>query len=271
MVVLFLTFKLYPYFYAAWLSVTTREQGEAVFNGLDNYRRLLSDPLFYKALTNTAVILVIQIPIMLTIAVLAATAFRSAMLKWPKFFRLSFFIPVVMGLVAYGILFRGLFNTEFGVVNYLIKEIGFDAVPWLSSSVGAKAAIIIALTWHYTGYNAIIYLAQMQSIPDELYEAAATDGASPFQKFWHVTLPGIRPAILLTVILSTIGGLQLFDEPYVLTDGGPNNATLTIGLYLYENAFGYLDFGYASAMGYVLALLIAFISFIQIKVLGGKQ
>lgn len=271
MIVLFIGFKLYPYISAFWLSLTKNVGGEVEFAGLANYVRLLQDPLFYTALRNTGVILVVQVPIMLVLAIVLAVAFNSVLLKVRGFWRTAYFVPIVMGLVAYGILFRALFNTNEGFVNYLIGFIGLDPIPWLGDPMWAKISIVIAMTWHYTGQNAIIYLAQMQSIGGELYEAAHVDGAGAFQRFWHVTLPGLRPAVVLTVILSTIGTLQLFDEPYVLTNGGPDNATLTVGMYLYQNGFKYFDFGYASAIGYALTIIIGVISLIQLRLFKEKS
>lgn len=271
MILLFVGFKLYPYISAFWLSLTTNVGGDVQFAGLANYTRLLQDPLFYTALGNTGIILLVQVPLMLVLAILLAVAFNSAILKWRAFWRTSYFVPIVMGLVAYGILFRALLNTNEGFVNYLLGFIGLGPVPWLGDPMWAKVSIVIAMTWHYTGQNAIIYLAQMQSIGGELYEAAHVDGASAFQRFWHVTLPGLRPAIVLTVILSTIGTLQLFDEPYVLTNGGPDNATLTVGMYLYQNGFKYFDFGYASAIGYALTIIIGVISLIQLRLFKEKS
>lgn len=232
---------------------------------------MLADPIFYKALSNTLIILVTQVPLMLGLALLLAVAFNSALLKFRAFWRTAYFVPIVMGLVAYGILFSTLLNSHHGLVNFLFEAIGLPRVPWLADPVWAKVSIIIALTWHYTGNSAVIYLAQLQSIPGELYEAAEIDGATAWQRFWHITLPGLRPAITLTVVLSTIGTLQLFDEPYVLTNGGPNNATLTIGMYLYQNGFKYFDFGYASAIGYVLTGIIGVIALIQFRFLREKQ
>lgn len=271
MILLFVGFKLYPYISAFWLSLTKNVGGEVEFAGLANYTRLLQDPLFYTALRNTGVILLVQVPIMLVLAIVLAVAFNSVLLKIRGFWRTAYFVPIVMGLVAYGILFRALFNTNEGFVNYLIGFIGLDPIPWLGDPLWAKISIVIAMTWHYTGQNAIIYLAQMQSIGGELYEAAHVDGASAFQRFWHVTVPGLRPAIVLTVILSTIGTLQLFDEPYVLTNGGPDNATLTVGMYLYQNGFKYFDFGYASAIGYALTIIIGVISLIQLRLFKEKS
>ena len=231
----------------------------------------MTDPLFLVALGNTIQILVVQVPIMLVLAILLAVAFNSRLLKARAFFRVAYFVPIVMGLVAYGILFSALLNFDNGFINYVLTSIGLPRIPWLADPFWAKMAIVLALTWHYIGNNAVIYLAQLQSIPQELYEAAAVDGATRRQQFWHITLPGLRPAIVLTVVLSTIGTLQLFDEPYVLTNGGPNNATLTIGMYLYQNAFQYFDFGYASAIGYALTLIVAVISVLQMAILRGRK
>ena len=208
MVLLYGVFKICPYLYSAWLSFTTNQSGKQLFAGFDNYTRLFKDQLFWKALGNTAIILVIQVPLMLFLAILLAVAFNSAFLKLRSVFRMGYFLPIVMGLVAYGILFKNMLDANSGVVNYLLELIHLKPVPWLTDSTWAKISIIMAMTWHYTGQNAIIYLAQLQSIPTELYEAASVDGANGWWKFRSVTLPGLRPAILLTTVLSTIGTLQ---------------------------------------------------------------
>jgi lactose/L-arabinose transport system permease protein len=270
-ILLFAVFTCYPYVSALWLSLTTNQNGTTAFAGFANYVRLLQDPLFYTALRNTAVILIVQVPIMLALAVLLSVAFNSLLLKARALWRTLYFVPIVMGLVAYGILFRALFSAQDGFVNQLLGIIGIGPIPWLADPFWAKIAIVIAMTWHYTGQSAIIYLAQLQSIPTELYEAASVDGAGAVHRFWHVTLPGLRPALLLTVILSTIGTLQLFDEPYVLTNGGPDNATLTVGMYLYQNGFQYFDFGYASAIGYALTIIIGVISLVQLRLFREKS
>lgn len=270
-ILLFAVFTCYPYVYALWLSLTRSQGGQTLFAGLDNYVRLAQDPLFYTALWNTFVILIVQVPIMLALAVLLAVAFNSVLLKFRALWRTLYFVPIVMGLVAYGILFRALFSSEDGFVNQILGAVGIGPIPWLSDPFWAKITIVIAMTWHYTGQSAIIYLAQLQSIPTELYEAASVDGAGARQRFWHVTLPGLRPALVLTVILSTIGTLQLFDEPYVLTNGGPVNATLTVGMYLYQNGFKYFDFGYASAIGYALTIIIGLISLLQLRLFREKR
>ncbi|MFJ8045057.1 carbohydrate ABC transporter permease [Kitasatospora sp. NPDC096147] len=264
---LFAAFKLYPIAASFRLSLYRSTGGTETFAGLDNYSRLLDDPLFWTSLSNSAVILAIQVPLMLTLATGLAVALNSSLLRARSVFRLGFFLPMITGLVAYGIIFSVLLNQQYGLVNWLI---GTD-VPWLTDPLWAKISLGLALTWHYTGYNAVILLARLQSVPAELYDAAAVDGAGAWKAFRHVTLPGIKPALLLTTVLSTIGTLQIFDEPYVLTGGGPDNATLTIGMYLYQNAFKYFDFGYASAIAYALALIIGALGLVQFKLLGDKS
>nr|WSX48698.1 sugar ABC transporter permease [Streptomyces sp. NBC_00974] len=267
---LFSAFKIYPIGRSFVISLHKTVGGTEQFVGADNYTRLMGDPLFWTALKNTAVILVVQVPVMLALATGLAVALNSRMLRARAVFRLGFFLPMVTGLVAYGVIFSVLLNKDFGLVNWLMELVGLDPVPWLTDPLWAKVSLGVALTWHYTGYNAVILLARLQSVPAELYDAAAVDGAGAWTSFRHVTLPGLRPALLLTTVLSTIGTLQIFDEPYVLTGGGPDNATLTIGVYLYQNAFKYFDFGYASAIAYALAVLIGILGFIQFRLLGEK-
>ncbi|MGW7417830.1 carbohydrate ABC transporter permease [Streptomyces sp. NPDC054863] len=268
---LFAAFKLYPIGWSFVLSLFKSVDGADAYVGFDNYRRLLGDPLFWTALQNTGIILLIQVPVMLALATGLAVALDSALLRARAVFRLGFFLPMITGLVAYGVMFSVLLNQQYGLVNWLLSHLGIGGVPWLTDPLWAQISLGSVLTWHYTGYNAVILLARLQTIPRELYDAAAVDGAGPWKSFRHVTLPGLRPAILLTTVLSTIGTLQIFDEPYVLTRGGPDNATLTIGVYLYQNAFTYFDFGYASAIAYLLAVLIGVLGLIQFRVLGDKS
>ncbi|WP_037708944.1 carbohydrate ABC transporter permease [Streptomyces griseus] len=268
---LFAAFKLYPIGWSFLLSLHRTTGGTETFVGLDNYARLVEDPLLWTALRNTLVILAVQVPLMLALATGLAVALNSGLLKGRPLFRLGFFLPMVTGLVAYGIVFSVLLNKDYGLVNWLLGLAGADPVPWLTDGTWARISLGLALTWHYTGYNAVILLARLQTVPRELYDAAAVDGAGALTAFRHVTLPGLRPALLLTTVLSTIGTLQLFDEPTVLTGGGPDNATLTLGMYLYRNAFTYFDFGYASAVAYALTLLIGLLGLLQFRLLGDKQ
>ncbi|MEU4106687.1 sugar ABC transporter permease [Streptomyces tanashiensis] len=269
-VLLFAVFKLYPIGWSFLLSLHRTVGGTETFVGADNYVRLADDPLFWTALRNTGVILAVQVPLMLALATALAVALDSILLRGRPVFRLGFFLPMVTGLVAYGIVFSVLLNKDYGLVNWLLGLLGADPVPWLTDPLWARISLGLALTWHYTGYNAVILLARLQTVPRELYDAAAVDGAGALGAFRHVTLPGLRPALLLTTVLSTIGTLQLFDEPFVLTGGGPDNATLTIGVYLYQNAFKYFDFGYASAVAYALTVLVGLLGLIQFRLLGEK-
>ncbi|WP_371655986.1 MULTISPECIES: carbohydrate ABC transporter permease [unclassified Streptomyces] len=267
---LFAAFKLYPIGWSFVMSLHRTVAGVDTYVGADNYTRMLDDPLMWTALRNTGVILAVQVPLMLALATALAVALNSTVLHGRSLFRLGFFLPMVTGLVAYGIVFSVLLNKDYGLVNWFLGQLGVDPVPWLTDGLWARISLGLALTWHYTGYNAVLLLARLQTVPQELYDAAAVDGAGAFAAFRHVTLPGLRPALLLTTVLSTIGTLQLFDEPYVLTGGGPDNATLTIGVYLYRNAFTYFDFGYASALAYALTVLIGLLGLLQFRLLGEK-
>ncbi|MFJ7278440.1 carbohydrate ABC transporter permease [Kitasatospora sp. NPDC098663] len=264
-------FKAYPVVESLLLSFTTGSGAATRDAGLANYRRLLDDPLFWTALSNTGEILVIQVPLMLGLALLMAVGINSALVRWRTVWRLGVFMPSVTGLVATGVIFAYLLKTDDGAVNWVLNAVGLPSVDWLGQPVWARMAVVVVLTWHYTGYNAVIYLAGLQSIPRELYEAAMVDGAGPIRRFTSVTVPALRPVLLFTVVLSTIGTLQLFDEPYVLTGGGPDNATLTVSMYLYQNGFRYYDFGYASAVAYALTLLVTVLGAVQMRLMGERD
>lgn len=270
-VAFFLVFTVYPVISSLLLSFQTREGSEYVFSGLENYIRLFQDGLFYKALGNTFLILIIQVPIQLFLAVIIAVALNSQFVKMKSFFRVAFFMPAITALVASSIIFMIMLDENYGLVNYLLSLVGVEPIAWLSDPFWAKVALMVAITWRWTGYNMVIFLAGLQNIPGSLYEAAEIDGASKLKQFFYITLPQLKPIFVFTFVLSTIGTLQLFDEPYILTDGGPNNATLTITLYLYENGFQYFDFGYASAIAYVLVLIIGVLSWAQMKWAGDDE
>ncbi|MEV7184389.1 sugar ABC transporter permease [Kitasatospora sp. NPDC093102] len=264
-------FKAYPIIDSLLLSFTTGS-GSATHNaGIANYQRLLDDPLFWTALRNTGEILVVQVPLMLGLALLMAVGINSVLVRWRTVWRLGVFMPSVTGLVATGVMFAYLLKGDDGAVNWLLNAVGLPSVDWLGQPVWARMAVVLVLTWHYTGYNAVIYLAGLQSIPRELYEAAMVDGAGPIRRFTSITVPALRPVLLFTVVLSTIGTLQLFDEPYVLTGGGPDNATLTVSMYLYQNGFRYFDFGYASAIAYALTLLVSVLGAVQMRLMGERE
>ncbi|ROQ78115.1 sugar ABC transporter permease [Streptomyces sp. NBC_01260] len=267
----FAIFKAYPIVASLWISLTTGNGAGRHFTGLDNYQRLLHDPLFWTALKNTALILVVQVPLMLGLALLVALGLNSTKVWLRPLWRLGVFIPSLTGLVAAGVMFSVILNRDAGLLNWVLSLFGIDRVNWLGSPFWARVGVVLVITWHYTGYNAVIYLAGLQGIPQELYEAAKVDGAGPIRRFVSITVPQLRPILLLTVVLSTIGTLQLFDEPYVLTGGGPDNSTLTVTMYLYNNGFKYFDFGYASALAYALALIVAVLGLLQVRLMGERK
>ncbi|MBS2968218.1 sugar ABC transporter permease [Metabacillus sp. KIGAM252] len=270
-VILFCLFTVYPVISSFIMSFQKSDGAGMAFVGLENYVRLFRDPLFLTALKNTFFILIIQVPIQLFLALILAAALNSKLVKMKAFFRISYFMPAITALVAYSIVFMIMLDENYGIINYFLSLLGMEKVGWLTSTTWSKVALMIAITWRWTGYNMVIYLAGLQNVSESLYEAASIDGAGRIRQFFYITIPQLRPIILFTFVLSTIGTLQLFDEPFILTEGGPNNSTLTISLYLYQNGFKYFDFGYASAIAYVLVIMIAILSWIQMKVAGDQD
>lgn len=267
-VVLLVIFTLYPVISSFILSFQGMSGVDKYFVGFDNYIRLFKDPIFYKSLVNTFQILIVQVPIMLSLAILIAVGLNSSLIKFHGFFRVAYFLPAITALVAASIIFMVILDSNYGVANYLLSLVGIDPIDWLNDPFWAKVSIIVVMTWRWTGYNMVIFLAGLQTIPKDLYEAASIDGAGKVKQFFFITIPQLKPVFIFTVVMSTIGTLQLFDEAYILTTGGPNNATMTITLYLYETGFKYFEFGYASALAYVLVVIIAIISWVQLKVVG---
>jgi lactose/L-arabinose transport system permease protein len=260
----FLAFWIWPIINSFYLSFLNTRTANWTFNPQMTWGRLLVDPAFANALKNTLFILVIQVPIMIALATVLAVLLSSPALKARGLFRFAFFAPVVVGEVAYAAVFRLMFN-EFGFVNKLLATVDISRIPWFSDPDAAMAVIIIALTWRWAGYNAIIILAGLQSIPDDIYEAATVDGVSKLRQFFFITLPLLKPVILLCVVLSVIGTMQLFAEPFLITNrGGPGQATETLGLFLYRMGFTTFNFGYASAIAYTIAALAIAISLLNL-------
>lgn len=264
--VIFTIFMVYPVIHSFILSFFEFKGGDYNFVGFDNYITLFKDPIFIASLKNTIVYLIFQVPLMILLSLSLAYILNQSFLRFKGAFRVSVFLPAVTSLVAYSLIFKLLLNTDNGIINYIITKIGFKPIDWLNGPISAKVSLIIAVTWRWTGYNMVIFLAGLQRIPEEVYEAADIDGASRWQKFTKITMPLMRPIMLFTAITSTIGTLQLFDESYILTNGGPDNATITVAHYLYDTGFRYVKFGYAAAMSYILVIIIAVLSFIQFKV-----
>lgn len=267
----FAVFWCWPIIDSALLSLQNTRLNPWTWNLGINWRRLLIDRAFHEALKNTLTILVIQVPVMLALATMLAVALNSPLLKLRPIWRFAFFAPVVVSDVAYSVVFRLLFNSQFGAVNQGLAALGLPAVDWLRDPDAAMATIMIAVTWRWAGYNAIILLAGLQSIPRDLYEAAAIDGASPWDRFFRITLPLLKPIVIFCLVLSIIGTMQLFTEPWLITDrGGPGGATETLGTYLYKQGFVSLNFGYAAAIAYTIAAMAAVLAALNMMLTRGR-
>lgn len=269
--VIFAGFLLYPLVYALVLSFSEWSTSGMDFVGFANYTSLFTDELFWKSLFNTGVFLAVQVPIMLFLAAVLAVQIDSDRIRFRNLFRLAIFFPVLIDLVTYALVFSLLFAERNGLVNQVLEFLGIGAIPWQTNGFWAKAMVIIAITWRWTGYNTIIVLAGLQSIPKDVYEAARVDGAGTVATFFRITVPLLKPVLLFCAIVSTIGTIQLFNEPYILTRGGPNNETLTGLYYLYDRAFGAFNFGLAAAGTYVLTAIVAIFAYIQIRVTRGGE
>lgn len=225
------------------------------FVGVDNYLHLFQDRLFWKSIWNTLQFLLVHIPLQIGIALLLAY-FLNEKLKLRAFFRASFFLPVVISGVVVTILWQQLYGLETGLLNRLLIRLGMARVDWLSNPNIAIVSIAIMATWKNVGLYVILFLVGLQTVPRSYYEAAEVEGATAWQQFRYITLPAINPTIFMVVILSTVGGFSLFIEPYIMTDGGPLNSTLSAMLYIYKQAFGYYHMGYSATLGIFFAILI---------------
>jgi lactose/L-arabinose transport system permease protein len=237
-----------------------------------NYARLWQDEIFKQTLLNTLLYLIIQVPIMLGLAMLLANMLNSPTLRFRGMWRTAIFLPVAISLVSYAIVFRTMFATDGFVNDFLTKLHIIDSpVNWLGQPNTARLVIILGLLWRWTGFNMILYLAALQNIEPGTIEAAKLDGAGPIRTFWSVTMPQMKPIILLTLIMSTNGTIQMFDESYNLTAGGPAYSSMSMSHYLYEVSFHRNpQFGYGAAMSYVILILVAVFAAIQIR-LGDKR
>ncbi|MFE5324035.1 carbohydrate ABC transporter permease [Paenibacillus sp. NPDC056579] len=261
--ILFAVFGLFPIVFSLYLAFHKWDGiGEMEFVGLNQFRYLLEDANFWQSIWNTLQIWAFSTIPMLFMALVIAFMLHSALVKYKDFYRISFFLPNVTSIVAVAIVFGTLFGNRYGFLNFIITSLGLEPVQWLDSPFWIKIAISSMVVWRWTGYNAIIYLAGLQSIPSVLYEAARIDGASPMQTFFGITIPLIKPVILFTVITSTIGGMQIFTESQVFMgdSGGPGGGGMTIVLYLYQQAFTKNLFGYGSAVAWGLFVIIGLFS-----------
>ena len=271
--VLFLVFGLFPILFSVVLSFTNWDgMGKIEFAGLAQYAYLVQDSRFWNAVGNTFIIWFLSTVPMLCLALGIAFLLHQN-IRLRGVYRVAFFLPNVTSMVAMAIVFGSVFSDTFGLVNSALTALGADSIPWLSSSWGIKVTIAVMVIWRFTGYNAIIYLAGLLSLPTDLSDAAKMDGASTWQIFTRVTVPMLRPVILFTVITSTVGGLSLFTEPQVLlgNEGGVGEAGMTIVLYQYNQAFTQFDFGYGSAIAWALFLMASVFAIINWRLLSDRD
>ncbi|WP_455719652.1 carbohydrate ABC transporter permease [Agathobacter sp.] len=238
-----------------------------------NYTRMFQDAVFKRSIGNTFLYLIIEVPIMLILAILLAQLLNNKDLKFKGLFRTCVFLPCATSLVSYALIFKSLFATQ-GLINTILVKLGIleSNFNFLGTGWTAKIIIIVALIWRWTGYNMVFFLAGLQNIEYSVYEAAKIDGANGWKTFWSITVPLLKPTIVMTTIMSINGTLQLFDESVNLTKGGPANATITMSHYIYNGSFGegVANFGYASAMSVVVFIMVAILAFINLKV-GDKR
>ena len=239
--------------------------------GLQNYTRLVETPLFWQAFANTLYFVVVGVPLSVGISLGAALLLHSRLTRFRGVFRTALFAPVVTTLVAVAVIWRYLFNTHYGLLNYALRGVGIGPIDWLGDPTWAMPAIIVFAVWKNFGYNMLILLAGLQAIPEELYEAARIDGASIGRQFRHVTLPTLAPVTAMVNVLTIAGYFQLFAEPYVMTQGGPLQSTVSVLYFMYEEGFKWWNLGSASAVAFVLFLFILAVTIVQLRLVRWQQ
>ncbi|MBA7652940.1 Lactose transport system permease protein LacF [subsurface metagenome] len=275
--ILFAIFSVYPIIFSIYLSFTKwKGMGPMVFVGLENYRRLLGDYVFWQSIRNGVIIFFLYVPIMTLLALVLAVILNARFVRFFRFFRTMLVIPYVTTMIAVGYVFKIMMSTNYGLFNIVLTSIGLPAVPWLDNVWWARVSLSILIIWAWLGYNMVIMLAGLQTIPKDLVEAATIDGANPVQAFFRITVPLMRPIILFSVILSTIGSFSLFNEIYALTTvgdvpGGPMYATITPLVYVFQQAFRSYKFSYAAAVSYVYFAIIFVLTLLQLKYFGREE
>jgi len=269
--VIFSAFILFPVFFSFYLSFQKWNMfsGDATFVGLDNYARMFQSAEFWQVLKNTAIYSIGTIPINMALSLWVAYLLNKK-LAGKKFLRTAFFAPVIISPVAAALIWRWMYDPNFGLVNFCVEMLGFNPVNWLNEPTAAMFALIIMSVWKTFGINMVLFSAGLQGIPDSYYEAAELDGAGKFAKFWHITIPMLAPTTFFIMIMSMISSFQVFDLVYVLTSGGPLGSTKVLVFYVYEYAFKFFEMGYASAISYFLFALLFLLTMFQIKFMKSK-
>jgi cellobiose transport system permease protein len=263
--ILFAVFGLYPVVYSFYLALQRWDGvGPMKFVGLENFRFLLTDGTFWNSIGNTLIIWVMSTVPMIVLAMLVALGLNSS-IRYKGVLRIAYFLPNVTSIVAMSLVFGSIFSGEFGILNWLVGLVGIGHIPWLTDPWAIRCAISMMIVWRWTGYNAIIFLTGLQALPKDVYEAARIDGAGPVQTFFRITLPLLRPVLLFSLVMSAIGGMQVFTESQVLLGnrGGPGSAGLTMVLYFYNTAFEDNDFGYGAAIAWGIFVVVVLFSILN--------
>ncbi len=269
---LFLVFTAWPVVQSLFMSLTDtksrdlRKPFAVDIIGFDNFTKAFSDPVFRKSALNTAYFVVIGMPLTLGIALAAAVALDRGITKFRSAFRLGFYLPVITSIVAVAVVWRFLLQEEFGLINTVLGWVGITGPNWLGDPHWSMPGLILMAAWRNFGTAMIIFLAGLQGVPWVLHEAASIDGAGAWQRFRHITLPMLRPTLLFVSVTTSIGYLQFFEEPFVMTNGGPLNSTISMSMYTYKQ-FGFGNYGYAASMSYIIFVVIAIVSAIQFRLL----
>jgi multiple sugar transport system permease protein len=239
------------------------------FVGLQNYSDVLTDPIFRKAAVNTIIFVAIGVPLTMSLGLLAAVGLNQGIVKFRRVFRVGYYLPVVTSIVAIAVVWRLLLGQESGLINGLLDLVGIKGPGWLTDTKLALPSLIVMAAWRNLGFSMIVYLAGLQAIPSSLYEAASVDGASGWQRFRRITVPMLRPTTLFLAVITTIGYLNFFEEPFVMTKGGPLNSTLSVSFHAY-NQFSFGNYGYTAAVSYILFLVVAIVAAVQFRFLRPK-
>ena len=269
---LFLVFTAWPVVQSLFMSLTDTKSRDlrSPFSvnvvGFDNFTKAFSDPVFRKAALNTAYFVVIGMPLTLGIALAAAVALDRGITRFRSAYRLGFYLPVITSIVAVAVVWRFLLQDEFGLINTVLGWVGITGPNWLGDPHWSMPGLILMAAWRNFGTAMIIFLAGLQGVPWVLHEAAAIDGAGAWQRFRHITLPMLRPTLLFVSVTTSIGYLQFFEEPFVMTNGGPLNSTISMSMYTYKQ-FGFGNYGYAASMSYIIFVVIAIVAAIQFRLL----
>lgn len=275
-ILLFLAFTAWPVAQSVFMSFTDtgardlRSPFAVNFIGFDNFTRAFGDPIFRQAALNTAYFVLVGVPLTLTVALAAAVALDKGITRLRGLFRLGFYTPVITSIVAVAVVWRFLLHPDVGLVNTALSWVGIDGPSWLESTTWAMPALILMATWRNFGTAMIIFLAGLQAVPWALQEAAALDGANAWQRFRFITLPTLRPTILFVSVTTGIGYLQFFEEPFVMTQGGPLNSTISASMYTFQQ-FSFGNYGYAAALSYVIFVVIAVVTAVQFRFLSERD